>query len=1087
VEFRLLGTIEVESGGVELTPARPKQRALLALLLLRVGEVVATDDLVEALWGESPPPTAPTALQGHISALRKVLGAERIETQPSGYRLRLLDGDELDLRRFIELAQTARGERGPVRAQRLADAVALFRGEPLADFRYEAFAAPEIARLDELRLAALEDQLETELELGRELAAIPRLEALIAGNRHRERLWAQLMLALYRTGRQAEALQAFREASAALLDELGLEPGPMLRTLERQILNHDARLAAPDAFVTVGPRVDVDHPAGIATWVCVDHARSAAPVRAAVGQRGGVEVDAPPDSVLAGFARVRDAVAATRSAMQATAGLARIGIHAAESPEAGMRGATAVCRAAHEGQILLSQTARDLFVETPLSAADLRDLGRHRLQDLAPPWRLFQLTGPDLRDNPSPPRSLDTYPTNLPLQPALLVGRSRELRELTELIRRPEVRLVTLSGAAGIGKTRLAVQTAATLLDEFDDGVFFADLATLADPDLALESIASTLGLAEQRGPTTERIAAHLRGHGVLAVLDNLEQLLELAPALKELVAGTSRSKLLVTSRVSLGPDVGHEYLVQPLQAPPRAGSAETMRRVESVALFVSRARSTRPDFELSDDNAAAVGAICRAVDGLPLAIELAASRVSVLAPSALLLRLDQRLKLLKRGAGNVADRHRTLRAAIDWSYDLLDDEQRQLLSCLAVFNGGFSLQAVETICDGAIDVVDGLATLVDANLVRSGGTDEEPRFSLLETMREYAAERLETFGGVAEVRRRHAAYFLELAERAEPHLRESPGERLDLLEREQDNLRTALARFDVEADTGGLIRLAGALWRFWYLRGQLAEGRRWLELALARDPVPTPARAKALLGLSVMAGNQGDYAAVRRHAAAALEVSRTVGDEWTAAYATHMLGNALRGSRELVEAQQLLEESAAAFRRLGDEHSALLVARNLARLLEERGDADAAHAIHQDNLERARAMQNPRIEASTLGALAMIAADDGRHVEALAMLRQSVTIHRELRDLLDSAVDLSRCAFLLAQKGRLEAAARLLYAFESLDGEIGTRRLWVAERNEQTRIVIEQQLAADALTAAREEALSMTLDDALALALSSL
>jgi predicted ATPase len=650
-----------------------------------------------------------------------------------------------------------------------------------------------------------------------------------------------------------------------------------------------------------------------------------------------------------------------------------------------------------------------------------------------------------------------------------LVGREAEIRELAELTGAPGTRLVTLTGAAGVGKTRLALQTAARMLDEFDDGVYFVDLAPIRDPDAALQAAASTVGAPEDEGG----LARHLRGRKVLLVLDNLEHLLGLAPALEEMADAIGQSKLLATSRVPLRLDLEREYKVEALPLP------------DSVALFDTRARAALPDFELSDANAGSVAAICRSLDGLPLAIELAASRIAVLSPGELEQRLDQRLRLLRRGSGAI-ERHRTLRAAIDWSHDLLGPDEQRLLAYLSIFLGGFSLEAVESVCATALDAVDGLATLVDASLVRVSGADSKPRFDLLETVREYAAERLEQVPGADEIRDRHAEHFLELAERAEPHLREDPGEWIKRLEPEQGNFRAALDRFEAAGRNVELLRLAGASWRFWYLTGRLAEGGRRLERALDLDGDATPYRAKALLGAAVMAGNQGDIYALKQRSEEALAVSRAVGDIWTAAYAKHMLGNASRMGGDTGDAVRLFEESAAEFRALDDEHSALIVTRSLARLREQSDDIAGARAIHEDNLRRARQMHNPRIEASTLGALAMIAAEEGREVDALAAIRQSLVIHRDLDDRLDSASDLYRCACLLARGGSVEAAVRL-FMFDDVNDGFGKRRTLVSAADEEALREACEQLGEQAVEAARREARSMSLDDALALAIKAL
>jgi predicted ATPase/DNA-binding SARP family transcriptional activator len=1096
VEFRLLGGLEVEADGVDLTPAPPKQRALLAFLLLRAGEVVGKDELVEALWGERPPETAQTALHGHISALRKRLGAERIETRSPGYLLRLAAGDELDVGRFEQLVAEAPSEGRSARSEKLREALTLFRGEPLYDFRYEAFASGDAARLDELRLTVLEEQIQAELELGRHTEIVPELERLIAENPLREGLRAQLMVALYRAGRQADALQAFQQARVTLVDELGIDPSPALRQLERRILNQDPELAAPDTFLPTRHDSTSGKPVGIVTFLSADVEISARPlVRTVTGQHGGFDVGATGDAVLVAFGRARDAVAAAVGVERATTNLGgvRIGINSAEAISAGKgytgpgpRGAASLRAAAHRGQILLSQTARDLLREAPVDETLVRDLGVHHLNDLTPGQRLFQLVAPDLGGEFAPLRTLETQRTNLSPQPTPLVGREREIREVADLLRSPDVRHVTLTGTGGTGKTRLAVQTAAELLGDFDSGAFFIALAPLRDPDLVLTAVARTLGIQDTSGESDAKaLGRHLRDSRLLLVLDNFEHLLEAAAAVGELSAKAPAIKLLVTSRAVLGLPGERPYPVEPLERPSAADGVEQVLRCESVLLFASRARAARPDFAVTADNARAVAGICNTLDGLPLAIELAATRIAVLSPAALRERLDRRLQLLNQRAPDVPARHRSLRAAIDWSYELLGSDERKLFVRLAVFVGGCTLAAAEGVCGEDLDVVDGLSSLVDSSLVVVEGTDEEPRFAMLETIREYAAELLDESAEGDELRRRHIAHFVSVAEEAEPHLRESPGTWLDRLEREHDNVRAALDRVGSAAEDDRSLRLAGALWRFWYLKGHLTEGRRRLEDVLANDERPTPARAKALLGAAVMAVNVGDTAAAVRRAEEAVALSSRLGDAWGAAYAGFMLGNAFIDNDQ-TRAQELFEESAQTFRRLGDHHSMLLVTRNLARIAEH-DDRVRARALHEDNLRVARVTANPRIEASTLGALATIALDEGRLDDALAMLEQSVRLHLGLGDLIDTAADLSRTAAALSRARKPTPAVRIVASFEGFGQDLGARGTGLAEMNHETLAATRAQLDAETFAEAWEQGRLMTSDEALALALSEL
>ena len=845
----------MEADGVDLTPVRPKRRALLTLLLLREGEVVAIEDLVDGVWGRYPPETAQSALQGHISALRNRLGAERIETRPPGYRLLLADGDELDSRRFERVVAVARADGPLARSEKLGEALALFRGEPLSDFRYEGFAAAEAMRLEELRVAVVEEQVEADLELGRHAEVVPRLERLVADHPLRERLRAQLMRALYGAGRQADALQAFKDARALLVDELGIEPGPALQHLERQILSHDPELGVPDGF---------------------------APAR---------------------------------------------------------------------------RRARRV---------------------------------------------------SLPAQATALIGREREIREVTDLLQRPEVQLVTLTGTGGTGKTRVAIEVAAGLLDEFTDGVVFIGLAPLQDQNLVLTAAAQALGVRAASDETLEvDLRRHLQSRELLLVLDNFEHVVEAAPSVAGIAATAPDVKLLVTSRAPLRLSAERVYPVSPLETPASGDDLERLSQCESVALFEARAQSVQPDFAVTPANAAAVADICRALDGLPLAIELAATRVGALPPAALRQRLDHRLKLLVGGAQDAPERHRTLRATIDWSFDLLEPTEQRLFVRLAVFVGGWTIEAAQSVCGDDHEIVDGLASLTDKGLTRLEGTDEEPRFSMLETIREYALERLEHSGEASGRRRRHADYFLALAEEAEPNLI-GPGsyaEWLDRLERDHANLRAALDSFEASDESEDALRLAAALWRFWDLKRHLVEGRRRLESVLRAAEHPAAARAKALTGAADIALTCGDITTGGRYAREALELHRQLGDAWGSAFSQLLVATAAGHEGDWPRAQELCGESVRQFRELGDRHNTRRAACWRASAHHVGGDLERARELSEEIVREARMEHDPFPEAFALGTLADIALDQGRVEDAVSPAEAGYRIIRDFGDLLNIAL----------------------------------------------------------------------------------
>jgi predicted ATPase len=481
----------------------------------------------------------------------------------------------------------------------------------------------------------------------------------------------------------------------------------------------------------------------------------------------------------------------------------------------------------------------------------------HRLKDLNLPMHLHDLVIAGLPADFPPPRTLDARPGNLPEQLTSFVGREAELAEVRRLLDR--TRLLTLTGAGGSGKTRLALDVAAQLLGEFGDGAFFVDLSSVTDPVLVPAVVARALRVPELPGrPILESLRDHLRDKELLLVVDNFEQVAEAGAVLEELLTTAPGVKVLVTSRVALALRGEQELVVPPLQLPhpQRLADADAVGRSEAVRLFVERAQAVRPEFRLTDQNAPAVAEITARLDGLPLAIELAATRTRVLTPEQMLPRLQQRLSMLTSGARTLPDRQRTLRDAIAWSYDLLEEAERRLFARLSVFAGGWTLESAEAVCDPeglGLDALDGLASLVGQSVVvRTEPAEGQPRFSMLETIREFGQERLAEDGDLEQVRRRHAEHFLDPALAAEPHLTGADqGEWLDRCDLEQANLRAALRW---AADAGQADRAqeaAGALWRFWQQRGHLTEGRRRLEelLALPLGREPTPARAKALAG----------------------------------------------------------------------------------------------------------------------------------------------------------------------------------------------------------------------------------------------
>jgi predicted ATPase/class 3 adenylate cyclase len=458
--------------------------------------------------------------------------------------------------------------------------------------------------------------------------------------------------------------------------------------------------------------------------------------------------------------------------------------------------------AAHGGQVLLSLPTQELVRDQLPSGTSLRYLGEHRLKDLFRPERVFQLLAPELPSEFPPLRSLDAYRNNLPLQPTPLVGREQEVPEVCNLLRSGETRLLTLTGPGGTGKTRLALQAAADLLEDFPDGTFFAPLATLTEADLFISAVAESLGVRETgEQALDESLKEYLGERQLLLLLDNFEQVLEAVPTITELLTAAPELQVLTTSRAPLGLYGEHEFPVPPLSMPDleRPPPLERLTQYSAVGLFVERARAVKPDFEVTNESAPAVAEICVRLDGLPLAIELAAARIKMLPPRAMLQRLGSRLKLLTGGARDLPERQRTLRGAIEWSHALLDQGEQVLFARLAVFSGGRTLEAIEAICDAEgdlpVDAFEGVSSLLDKSLLRQEeGPGGEPRFVMLETVHEFAREKLGQSAEAEEIERVHAEYFLALAEEADPELR-GPDQLqwLEKLEAEHDNMRAAL------------------------------------------------------------------------------------------------------------------------------------------------------------------------------------------------------------------------------------------------------------------------------------------------------
>jgi predicted ATPase/class 3 adenylate cyclase len=803
-------------------------------------------------------------------------------------------------------------------------------------------------------------------------------------------------------------------------------------------------------------------------------------LREAFTQHGGVEVDTQGDAFFVAFASAKGAVAAATDAQRSLAEgpiRVRMAVHTGEPirTDEGYAGmdvhrAARIASAGHGGQVLVSQTARDLVEENlPSESVALRDLGEHRLKDLTRPQRIFQLVADGLDRNFPRLSTLDSRQTNLPPQPTPLIGRQRELAEVAQLLARPDVRLVTLTGPGGAGKTRLALQSAADLLEEFPEGVFFVELASISDSGLVIPTIAQTLGVKEVAGLSVmERIEEFLRGKRLLLVLDNLEHVLEAAPQLIEMLHSGPSLKALVASRAPLRVSGEREFPVPELA------------EVDAVALFRERAQATEPGFVVNGD-AAAVAEICRRLDRLPLAIELAAARAKVLSPGKLLERLEQRLTVLTGGARDLPDRQRTLRGTIAWSYELLDEAEQELFSRLAVFRASFTLEAAEAICEANLDT---LGSLVEKNLVRHA----EDRFTMLETIREYAIERLEVGGELDRFRRRHFDFFLALAEEAGKDLERDQRTTMwfERLELEHDNCRAAL-EWARDLDEPRLeLRLAATLSHFWALRSHLDEGRSRIAGALARDPdAPADLRVHAIRWAAMMAHKQGDPDAARALAHEAAAGSRAAGHTRGLANVLNVLGLIAASERKHREARALFEESKSIREAVGNEFDLQTSFHNLGLVALDEGDYDEARRQLEAGRVLARRNNQEGHVANGLCDLGYVALAQSRFEEAEGRFEESLRMCVELGWKENVDYCLVGLASVSAAAEELERAATLLGAADALGEEI---HLKLEPYAESTRVRTAHELASrlghDRFAACAAEGRSLSFSEAVSLAL---
>ncbi len=787
--------------------------------------------------------------------------------------------------------------------------------------------------------------------------------------------------------------------------------------------------------------------------------------RRAVESCHGRVVKMTGDGMHAAFDNAWNALAATVDLQQALADPAathgvplrvRCGLHAGVVERrdndyfgSAVNRAARIMSAAHGGQVLLSQAVADRVREMLPAAVSLRDLGRVRLKDLSSPEHVYQVVHPQLRQEFPALRSLEATPNNLPQQLTSFIGREKELAELQELL--AKTRLVTLTGAGGCGKTRLGLQVAADCLERFPDGVWLVELAPLSDPTLVPQTVATVLGLKEEpTKPIRQTLTDHLRDRRLLLLLDNCEHLLDGCAQLADaLVRQCPRLTILASSREGLGIGGEQAYRVPSLSLPDpkHAHTLASVAPFEAVQLFTDRALLASPDFQVTNQNASTLASVCYRLDGIPLAIELAAARVRSLSIEEINRKLDQRFHLLTRGSRTALPRQQTLRSLIDWSYDLLNVPEKRLLQRLSVFAGGWTLEAAERVCaeEGMEDwdPADVLTSLCDKSLVVAEKNSGRYRYRLLETVRQYARGRLLEGGGSETVRQRHRDYYLAFVEEVEPKLTAADQATwLWRLEEEHDNLRSALewSRVEIGAEAG--LRLCGALLWLWSMRGHFSEGRDWCARFLSRAGAEkrTSGRENALNAAGTLAWYQADYPAAMRLHEESLAIARELGDRGGIARSLNNLGLVAWDQGDYPSALALHEESLSIRREVGDRGQIARSLNNLGLLAFEQGNYSDARALHQESLAIVRELGDRGGIAASLNNLGNVAIEQGDYPPAQALYQESLAIMRELGDRSGSANSLNNLGLVAYERGDYSAAHALLEEGLAIMRELGDR-----------------------------------------------
>jgi predicted ATPase/class 3 adenylate cyclase len=833
-------------------------------------------------------------------------------------------------------------------------------------------------------------------------------------------------------------------------------------------------------------------------------------LRQAIAEGGGTEIRTEGDSFFAVFPHPAGAVRAAVTAQRALAGhrwpddvtlRVRMGMHTGEGRTGGsgagadyigidVNRAARIAAAGHGGQVLLSDATRGLVEHALPDGVTIRDLGKHRLKDIEHPERIHDLVIDGLPADFPPVRTLAS-PSNLPPERTSFVGRKREVDQVTRLL--SETRLLTLTGPGGTGKTRLGLKVAAEQRDRFADGVFLVDLSVIVEPGLVPSVIASALRVREEPGrDLLDTLADHLRDREMLLLLDNFEQVVEAASVVARLLDAAPGLTVLVTSRVPLHLTGEQGYHVSPLALPERGRSdLESLTTCEAVMLFVERARAVLPGFRLTEENASPVAELIARLDGLPLAIELAASRLNLLDPRSMLARLDRRLPLLTGGARDLPARQRTLRGAIEWSHDLLRPEERRLFARLSVFAGGWTLESAEAVCAPGlnIDVLEGLGTLVEGSLVRRREIpDDGMWFRMLETIREYAAEWLADSGEEGELRQRHAENVRDLAEESEPNLTGGGEEHwLARLEREHDNIRAALEWAAGAGETEIGLRIVAAVWRFWQQQAHLAEGRARVEELLALPGAHTrdAVRARALGALGSLAYWQGDYETMQVAYTEAAAIAREVGDRRLLSYSLFNLSFVPLLQEDFDAHEELLRQTLDLAADTDPSLTAqVLVSQGFLELM--RGNPAGAIEPTERAVALQRALGSRTFVAQNLIGLAGAKLLTGDAAAAWGHVREAFTIVTEVGSRMMLSTMMWPLAVMAKEEGRHRRAAKLLGAWARLREEAGggPPQYVVLPFFGDPEVAARQALGDEGYEEARAEGYAMGFEEAIAFAL---